>query len=257
MTWIGFAAISPDRRVYIYRELAFQKTKIEEWCHALKPFIDNENPRTIKFCKSAGQDRGQEHTIQQQIEDALKRPIELTNNQPGSRVAGKLLLHEYLRWKVKVAHEQTSITNYDEERAQWLLRNRGIKEYESYLASFLPPEIESNLPKLQIFNTCPLLITAIKTCTYAKPGKDGKPVEDVAEFEGDDPYDGIRYIVDAAERYFEDSASEFEVVKRREEIDSMLKSQVVDMTSYYHRARLIDLKGRGPSSVSRYHRKRA
>src|SRR5678816_1078009 len=64
-TWVGFAAISPKKRVYIYREMVWKKVKIEEWAPYVRQYIDSEDPRIIRFCKSAGQDRGQEHTIQQ------------------------------------------------------------------------------------------------------------------------------------------------------------------------------------------------
>ncbi len=64
MTYIGFYAVSPQRRLYLYRELYWLKTKIEEWAPVVKDFMERENPRIIKFCKSAGQERGQEHTIQ-------------------------------------------------------------------------------------------------------------------------------------------------------------------------------------------------
>src|SRR3982751_5298556 len=96
MTYIGYYAISPSKRVYLYRERYWLKTKIEDWAPILKDDIDRELPRVVKFCKSAGQDRGQEHTIQQQIETALGQAIELSTNSPGSRVAGKMLVHEYL-----------------------------------------------------------------------------------------------------------------------------------------------------------------
>ena len=49
-------------------------------------FIDAEKPRILKFCKSAGQDRGQEHTIQQQLTDALEMEVDLTNNSPAKLV---------------------------------------------------------------------------------------------------------------------------------------------------------------------------
>ncbi len=93
MTWIGYAAISPSRRLYIYREQHWVKTKITDWAPLVKQYLDREHPRLIRFCKSAGQDRGQEQTIQQQIETELGYSIELSNNTPGSRVAGKQLIH--------------------------------------------------------------------------------------------------------------------------------------------------------------------
>lgn len=247
MTWIGFAAISPDKRLYIYRELHWTRTKIEEWAPIVKEFIDAENPRLVKFCKSAGQDRGQEHTIQEQISSALERQIDLTNNSPGSRVAGKQLIHEYLRWKSKpVAARQTE--NYSEERAAWILRNRGMKEYESYLNSFIEQPVESNLPKLQIFNTCPVLIEAIKACSYDK-----KRVEDIAEFEGDDPIDGLRYIVDSAEQYFELASDEFSKVKKQEELLARVQSNQ-DWTAFYRNMRTLESTSHD-RPVQMYHRR--
>ncbi len=234
MTWFGFAAISPQKRIYIYRERSFIKTKIEEWAPEIKYWVDKEQPRVIKLCKSAGQDRGQEHTIQEQVSTALGWPVELTSNSPGSRVAGKLLLHEYLRWKP--LHKPTLEKQiYNEEFAQWLFRNRGPNEYKSYLNSFLP-EVPEIIPKLQIFDgECPLLVSAIQACVYAKP-KNNKPAEDVEEFDGDDPYDGIRYIVDSAERYFEDAQVEFAAIQKQEELLKQLRENS-DMTRFYRNMR--------------------
>jgi len=173
MTYIGFYAISPNKRLYLYRELYWLKTKIADWGPIVKDYIDRENPKIIKFCKSAGQERGQEHTIQQQIEQELGRPIELTLNSPGSRIAGKMLVHEYLRWKQKPQVPPQDLPVYSEEYAMWLLRNKGLHDYKQYLALLDPPEEETNLPKLHIFrcdegvhdghpNCCPIMIDAIK-----------------------------------------------------------------------------------------------
>jgi len=233
MTWIGFAAISPQKRIYIYREMYWLKTKIEEWAPEVKYWIDKENPRVVKFCKSAGQDRGQEHTIQEQISTALGVPIELTSNSPGSRVAGKLLLHEYFRWK-PIPIPATEKLIFNEERALWIYRNRGEKEYRSYLASFAPPK-EEVLPKIQIFSQNTVLIGAIQACVYAK-ARNNKPAEDVAEFDGDDPYDGLRYIVDSAEKYFDEAQEEFEKVVKQAAILHQLQT-TQDMTAYYRNMR--------------------
>src|SRR5690606_37120952 len=130
MTYIGFYAISPNKRLYLYRELYWLKTKIADWGPIVKDYIDRENPKIIKFCKSAGQERGQEHTIQQQIEQELGRPIELTLNSPGSRIAGKMLVHEYLRWKQKPQVPPQDLPVYSEEYAMWLLRNKGLHDYK-------------------------------------------------------------------------------------------------------------------------------
>jgi len=234
MTWIGFGAISPSGRLYIYRELYWIKTKIEEWAPTAKELLDAENPRLVKFCKSAGQEHGQEHTIQEQISSALGRQIELTNNSPGSRIAGKQLIHEYLRWRPKPVAVRDAKFDYNEEHAMWIIRNRGMGEYRSYMNSFVSPEPENNLPKLQIFKSCRVLIDAIKACSYDK-----KRIEDIAEFQGDDPIDGLRYLVDAAEQYFETASEEFKKIQKQEEIIQRL-TENADWTAFYRNMRTIE-----------------
>jgi hypothetical protein len=249
MTWVGYGAISPDKRVYIYREQAFQKTKIEEWAAFVRDFTDVEMPRSIKLCKSAGQDRGQEHTILEQISTALNRSVELTTNTPGSRVAGKALLHEYLRWKPKHTNVK-QLMPFDEEHSRWLLRNKGLREYNAYLSSFNPPEDELNLPKLRIFRgQAPLLVDAIKACIYDKTNP-----EDVAAFPGDDAYDGVRYLIDAADKFFEEASDEFKKVQKTDELVKRLEHNQ-DWNAFYRGARLLE-SGDEIQPVSRYHGRR-
>lgn len=263
MTYIGFYAVSPQRRLYLYRELYWLKTQIEDWAPVIRDYCDRENPKVIKFCESVGQKRGQEHTIQQQIEAALERPIELSNNSPGSRVAGKMLVHEYLRWKQVPIIPPHAMPTYSEEYAMWLLRNKGLIDYKAYLAIFDPPEEETNIPKLQIFcceepfheghpNCCPIMIDSIRACSYDKKSKDGKPAEDVAEFEGDDPYDDLRYACDSADRYFEEAGVEFERIQKREAITQALKANQ-DWTAYYRNMKVIEQSNR-MQVIRRFHR---
>jgi len=252
MTWFGYAAISPSKRVFIYREQTWIKTKISEWAQYVKLHIDKEHPRLIRICKSAGQDRGQEHTIQQQIEEELGQSVELSNNTPGSRVAGKLLIHEYLRWKPKELNQQ-DIGFYNEEYAMWIMRNRGLVEYKSYLASFNPQEPETNIPKLQIFNGCaPVLVEAIKACSYDKP-KGNKPAEDIAEFDGDDPIDGLRYLVDAAESFFDEANTEWKKIQKQEELVQQLSADR-DWTAFYRNMQKTESDDE-IKPVVRYHRR--
>jgi|PlaIllAssembly_1097288.scaffolds.fasta_scaffold00047_18 hypothetical protein len=251
MTYIMYGAISPQKRLYIYREQSFVKTKIEEWAPFVREFIDKEKPRTVKFCQSAKADRGQEHTIQEQIAAALGRSIDLTGNAAGSRVAGKILVHEYLRWNKKHT-PQAETPTYSEEHAMWLLRNKGLEDYKAYLSLFnAAPLEEENLPKLQIFNNCPLLVDAIKACSYDKP-KDNKPAEDVAEFSGDDPYDTLRYMCDAADRYFDEAAREFKNVQKQEELINRL--QVTNnWTPFYRQMRQLE-NSSAQKPIRRFHR---
>ncbi len=263
MCYVGFYAISPSKRLYLYRELYWFKTKIEEWGTVLRDYIERETPRTIKFCQSANQDRGTEHTVQSQIEDAIGHSVELSVNSPGSRVATKMLLHEYLRWKPKPVAPPEELPPYSEEYAQHLFRNKSEREYQSYLELFNPPQEETNIPRLQIFrcdadnhdghpNCCPIMIDAIQACNYEQTNKDGKPAEDVAQFAGDDPYDDIRMAVDSAEQYFVTAVSEFEKVQQQEKLTQMF-NLTQDMHSFYMAARRIDER-KPMQVVSRYHR---
>ncbi len=229
MTWVGFAAISPKGRCYIYRELAWKNTKISDWAPIVKSYIDKENIKLVKFCKSAGQDRGQEHTIQEQIIKELGRDVELTENKAGSRVAGKMLLHEYFRWKPKprIEREENPL-QYDEEFASKILRIRGQQAYKDYLNLFAPQtEDEEIIPKLLIFNNCPILVEAIKACSYDK-----KKIEDIAEFDGDDPIDALRYIVDAVDGYVKGAETEFNRLEKQEALQKKL-DDTQNFTAFY------------------------
>lgn len=265
MTYIGFYAVSPQKRLYLYREIYWTKTKISEWAPVINDYVNRESPKVIKFCQSAAQSRGFEHTVQSQIEEALGIPIELSVNSAGSRVAGKMLLHEYFRWKAKPIVPLSEMPSYSEERAMWLLRNKGMDEYKSYLRLFDPPEEETNIPKFQVFlcdaenheghpNCCPVMIDSIKACNYDKKSKDGKPAEDVAEFEGDDPYDDLRYACDTAERYFDEANQEFSRVQKEAAIIAQLNTSQ-DWTAFYRNMRTIE-NSEQPHMISRFHGKR-
>lgn len=253
MTYIAFLAVSPDRRVYVYRELHWTGSRIEEWAPVLSSFVERENPRLIKFCRSTGQDHGHQHTIQQQIESALSRTIELSNHSQGSRIAGKMLLHEYLRWKPKPLPLDSQVPVYSEEKARYILRNKGLIEYKAYLSIFNPPEEETAIPKLQIFccnkddhdghpDCCPVLINSIKACSYDKP-RNNKPAEDVAEFDGDDPYDTIRYGIDTAEQFFDDASDDFQRMQREAAVMQKLHEDQ-DHTAFYRQMRTIESAGK-------------
>jgi len=265
MCYIGYYAISPAGRVYLYREQSFYKTKIEIWAPEVKSYIDREHPRTVKFCRSAKQNRGQEHTIQEQIETALKMPIELSDNVAGSRVAGKMLIHEYLRWKQKPYIPPDELPVYDEAYFMWLQRNKGPEDLKNYLMLFEPPELETNIPRFQIMqcgeefheghaNCCPIMIETIKACNYAKPEGD-KPAEDVAEWDGDDPYDDLRYALDSAEAYFKDAGKEFSRIQKQEKLMQAL-ANTNDWTAHYRNMRTLESKSKGMQVVNRYHHRR-
>src|SRR5215467_6221232 len=252
LTYVCYAAISPSKRVYIYREQSWRRTKIEVWAPYVKEIVDRENVRSIKICKSAGQDRGQEHTIQEQVETALGRSIDLVVSGTGARVAGKVLLHEYFRWEQKPVPVSEKLI-YNEELGLSLLRNQGEVAYQNYMKLFKEVEEETNIPKLQIMDKSPegneiiLLPEAIKACVYSKTN-----VEDVAEFEGDDPYDTIRYLVDEADRFFDESGRELDKVQKREQLVKEFE-ETQDWNRLFMRARAIEKSQNPIRAVSRFH----
>lgn len=273
LCYFGFYAVSPKGRLYLYRELSWTKTKISEWGPIVKKLITDDSVELIKVCQSAKQDRGLEHTVQGEIEKELERPLELTGNTPGSRIATKTTLHEYLRWKPRPIVPLSEMPVYSEEKAMWIMRNKGMEEYKAYLSLFDPPEEETDIPKLQIFcceqclddpdpihvlerghvNCCPQMITSIQACSYDSKKRDGKPAEDVAEFEGDDPYDNLRYAVDAASKFQEEAGDRFKKLQKEAAIIARLQ-QTGDMTAFYRNARALDSSSNF-KPVSRFHRR--
>lgn len=239
---IGFGAISPNKRLYVYRHDAFKGRKIEDWAAALKKDVEIEKPVAIVICHSANQNRGEPHTIYEQVAAALDYPqLKLGDKD---RIGGKLLVHEYLRFTpLPLAPAESGV--FDPQLAQWILRNKGVQEYSAYVNSFQPPEPEDNLPKLQFFDVpqMEMVTNALKAATYVKSDKDGKKKEDVSEFDGDDPYDMLRMLLSAVDEYVNTSKSEQQKVERQAEIEQRLEI-TGDMTAYYRNMRQMESEQR-------------
>jgi hypothetical protein len=235
MTYVCYGAISPKGRLYVYREQSFTEEKIEEWGPKVKQYIDRENPADIVICHSAGQHRGEPHTILELVSDALDKTIRLGEK---NRLSGKALLHEYLRWKPRFIPID-EVPQYDDVLAMWIMRNKGLEDYKAYMRSLTPSLPEENLPKFQIFDICPLLIEAISVAQYESTKGDDKPPEDVAEWNGDDPYDCVRMLLHAADRYFEESSEIASHMNKEEAIvQKLVGSQ--DMTAYYRNMKKLE-----------------
>lgn len=245
-TILQFGAISPNRKLYLYRELAYSKILIKDWAAEIKPIIEKENIEDIVICHSAGQHRGEPQTILEQVSEALGITIRLGEKD---RVGGKMLLHEFLRWKqLPVPSSETLI--FDQEKADWILRNKGLEDYKLYLSLFDPVKKEDNLPKLQIFNTCKYLPGAIKACVY-----DDKNANDVKEFVGDDPYDTVRMLIRRADTYFDSSNEMAKELEKREALIKQFETNK-DMTAFYRNARRLELESDDSAlAVTRFHRR--
>jgi len=225
ITWAGFLAISPEEIVYLCREFSAHKTKIKVWASDLGRLCDlYPSLRTpASLDRSAFGDRGDEKTIAEQVEEGLGFPVERSDSD---RIGGKLLLHEYLRWRPKPVR-YVPPEGYDLEVEQKIFRIRGERAAADYRKVFEPEPPERNLPRYRIFNTCPLAIDAILAAT-----SDPKKPEDVLAWNGDDPYDGQRYGLKRVHRFFDESQSAYKSLVRKDAIIERLR-QTGDMTSFY------------------------
>ncbi len=215
MLWAGLGAISPSGRVYLCREWVFYETYISVWASE----ISKELPQwgaveVVCIDPSAKHDRGQEETILAQVTRIFGRTIELADND---RIGGKNLIHEYLRWKPK-PEKPVPPSGFSMDFANNLLINRGQEEYNKYIDLFVIEPPETNLPKLQIFRSCPTVIEKLQSAVYNEETNSRKKKEDIKEFDGDDPIDGTRYLLKCIHRFLQESADLGEYMKKKEAI---------------------------------------
>lgn len=234
MCYAMWGAISPQGRVYIYRERAWYGRDIPFWASEIKEIHNDtgEIPLQTVLCGSAWQSRGTEIIANefQKYSDLVPTSSE---NTPGSRVAGLQLVHDFLRWEKTISLKAKGEV-YLLDKAQEIYRNFGPDALENYKKQFYDEPEEDNLPILQIFDTCKVLIDTIPMCIY-----DDKKIEDIAEFEGDDPIDDLRYFCKAAKRYLNGEIGNMDLVARRQQVIQEL-AESRDMTAFYRKMEHLD-----------------
>lgn len=247
MTFAIWAAISPSGRLVIYRTWAWLKTVIANWTAECKKLSGQEVYEDFVLCHSAGQHKGEEKTIQEQVYDAFDQKY-LIRLADRDRIGGKNMVHEYLRWEQRPSMLNPEI-QYDQDLAQGILRKHGIEKYHEYVQMFVPQEPETNIPKLLIFSHGPEgraneeLIDVIPSCIPKETN-----TEDVEEFPGDDPYDALRMACKSAHRYVEQSSEE---MKRRARIQKVLDElhQTQNQTAFYLNMEKMEAEDNEPQSV--------
>ncbi len=224
-TWIGWAAIAPDGRVYLYREYFEKRKLLSEWATEFKRLSENDALEEVHLDPSAWQNRGVETIDQQFTEYSGYVPVKAVND----RIGGKMLLHDYLRWTPKPKSKDVTF-EFDKDLGDKIFRNYGVEKYREYLSFFDEDQAEGPLPKLQIFSHCTAVQDAIPNCVY-----DPNNPEDVLEFSGDDPYDGIRYLLQAVARFKERSIREGRKYDLLAKIEGHYQQgqQQGDMTQFY------------------------
>lgn len=237
MTWIGWGAISPDGRLYMYRERMYKRTFISRWAADFASETSQDgNFVGVWLDPSAWDRRGDPESIQEQF---ARISGYIPNKADRGRVSGKMLLHDFLRWKPRPSRHVPQ-EGFKPEKFEAIRRFQGEDAALEYAKLFLPEEPEKNLPLLQIFNACKGVITVIPQCV-----PDEKNPEDVAEFPGDDPYDGIRYLCKAARRYLESGKDEAE---SRSELAHILETleRTRDYTQFHRMMEIHESRSRTP-----------
>jgi hypothetical protein len=251
MTVALWGALSPDDRLYIYREYAQREAKTSTWATEIGNLSIGEKFTDVILCRSAWQQRGEEVTQQEQF---TKYSGLIARQSDSDRIAGKLLLQEYLRWNAAPAKIPTAVTEYDHEAAIRMLRNQGTKAYNEYINSFKELKETQVLPRLQIFPDCRQLRRCIPLCIYEKKSQlSDKPAEDVREFNGDDPYDALRYLIMGVDRYLGTLKDQGEA--RKQENGLILKlRESGDWNSYYRGMEKLERKLPEIRPIMRHHR---
>ena len=245
MTYALWGAAYPNKTAIAYRELSRVKTSIETWATEVANICLEEGilPALIVIDPSAWQNRGSQ-TIADQFADQwnkiVGKPVRI-EKAVNDRLGGKMLVHDYLRWKPLPAFVR-AVGVFDRDKADWILRNSGLEAYKRYLASFAPqdttvPEIR---PRLHVTTDCPLLIKTIPLCVYDDKEHN---IEDVKEFNGDDPYDDIRYFLNGCEFLYSTAASNSYVEEKKQEILNAYATSG-DTNSFYRKMEVIEAKQR-------------
>ena len=196
-TAVCWNACSPDGRVFTYREYMVNKTYISNWASDIWRLSQYDgNILDIVIDPSANQHRGHPKTIKEQVLDEIPFPISDADND---RIAGKMVIHEMLRWQEKPPRSVPS-EGFNQEVADRILRINGLEAFKDYCSIFTPQAVETNLPKWQIFRSCGRVISAIQNSAA-----DEKHPNDVLKYAGDDMYDSVRYALKRVHLYWEDA----------------------------------------------------
>lgn len=258
-TWAGWMAIAPDRRVYLYNEFVINKATIKTWTAEVyrRSIKDLSQIKSVIVDPSAWKNEGHEQSIIQQIATGLHELGPVVEKADNSRLSGKLLIHDLLRFESQPKPKNIS-GEFNQELYNSLYRNFGEPTAQNYARSFVPNS-EENLPRLQIFNTCEEIIRVLPLCVYNEEkstGRATKKYEDVAEFKGDDAYDGFRYLCKGVDRYIDEVLKDDKHFKVLEAIEKR-RELTGDNTSYYIRMAQIEAerkKSTAGNSISRSRR---
>ena len=234
MCYAMWGAISPDKRIYVYRERSWKGEDIAKWASEIRELHaeTNESPQITVLCGSAWQNRGGTE-IQEDFTKYSGLVAVSSENNPGTRVPGWQTVHDFLRWEQR-ALLRSQEQFYDLQKAQQIYRRFGLEALERYRSLFFDEADESNIPILQIFRTNPILIDTIPMAVY-----DEKKTEDIAEFDGDDPLDCLRYFCKICRRFM---SGEIGNMNEQLKVNQIIQNyeETKDMNAYYQQLRVME-----------------
>jgi len=231
-----WAAISPDNRLYVYRERGWLGKDLPYWASEIRELSRDESIIHCIMCGSAWQDRGLE-TIAEQFKRYSGIIPTSSQNNPGSRIAGLQLIHDFMRWEQKTLLRSRE-EFYDLDKANLIFRLHGMEGLARYKSSFLDEPKQDNLPRIQFFNTCQIVIDTIPVVVH-----DEKNPEDIKEFVGDDPIDNLNYLCRAANQYMNGMNTELVHLQKINEAVQKL-NQTQDQTSFYMQMEKLEEKNK-------------
>ncbi|MCI0564789.1 MAG: hypothetical protein MN733_40500, partial [Nitrososphaera sp.] len=245
--YVCWGAVSPYGELIIYREYLSHFTSIVTWASNAKRMSQNDGNivRTVadRICfRRLGEDK----TLAEQIFAATGWPLAQAIDD---RIAGKQLLHELFRWTVRPTKYEIDQSAFDQERAQFILRHKGLEAYRAYVNAFIPDDTNEHLPKFKVFSTCTAFIDCIQSLIYDESARS----EDVKKVDGDDPYDGARYCAMEYDRYIKESRDE---MKKRGDLEAALEHvrRTGDYNTFYNRLDIIEKANLPPAPLYRPHR---
>jgi len=218
--------------------MTWKNKDIYAWASEIRDINNesNEGITSATLCGSAWQDRGQD-TIADQFMKYSGLVANSSENTPGSRVIGLQLIHDFLRFENKI-NLKSRESFYDLVKAQEIYRIHGPQALENYKRQFYDEGPEENLPVLQIFDSCKVLIETIPNCIY-----DEKKIEDIAEFDGDDPIDNLRYFWKTAKRLLMGETDKLDMMSKVQQVIQK-RDETSDMTAFYREMERIEQQDR-------------
>ena len=236
-----WGTVSPDNRLLIYREFGTTKEKVSSWASEVGFLSAGENIVDWPMDHTAFEEKGETHTLAVQASEFANIGISprRADKGPQSRRSGMKLLQEMLRWK---SPPKADMKDFNKLTAEKILKARGLEAYVRYSQMFEGIEDKQKYPRLLISKACPTLIETISNCVYAKD-KDDNEIDDVAEFEGDDPYDTLRYLARAMVRFIVESKKNQKAYEEIQTIQDKLRNGG-DMTEFYRMMEIRENRGR-------------